>query len=600
MNKPVSKGEALIGLWLKRSLIVIISVAVLIAVILLVIRQDGDTEEIIERDTIAAPSELNQETQARPVVTFDQSFSGIDFTHINGAEGKKYLPETMGSGVAFIDYDSDGDQDLLMVDGTYWPDSSKSGGLTRLFRNDGSGNFDDVTSQAGLKGDLYGMGAAVGDVDNDGDPDIFLSALGKNRFYRNQDGRFTDETDALGLAGSDDSWGSSAGFFDYDNDGDLDLFVCNYIQWSAELDIKFNFTLNGADRAYGPPQQYPGAHSYLYRNDGDTFTDVSEQAGIQVTNQATGAAMGKALALTFADLDSDGFLDVMIANDTVRNCVFKNLGDGRFEEVGVAAGLAFDARGTATGAMGMDAANYANDERLAVGIANFANESTSFYVQQPSDPWYFADMANIEGIGSPSRLKLSFGLFFFDYDLDGRQDMLQANGHLENEINEIQPSQFYRQPAQLFWNKGGGPSFAMVPEDESGELSKPIVGRGAAFGDLDGDGDLDVVLTDNGGKPLVLRNQQDLGHHWLRIKLEGTSSNRDGIGARATLTAGGSTQYQTMMPTRSYLSQTESVITFGLGKTDKVDTLTITWPNGAKQEVTVESVDTLLVIKQAG
>jgi len=471
-----------------------------------------------------------------------------------------------------------------------------------LYRNDGRGRFDDVSTETGLAVSFYGQGVAVGDYDNDGWTDVFLTALGPNHLFRNEGGRFRDVTDHARLAGDPGQWSTSAGFFDYDRDGDLDLFVCNYVEWSREVDLKLNFTLNGVDRAYGPPKQYEGTYSYLYRNEGDgTFADVSAQAGIQVVNPLTGKPMGKALALTFLDVEDDGDPDIFVANDTVQNFVFKNRGDGTFEDIGAVSGAGFDSTGLATGAMGIDAADFGNNGTWGVAIGNFANEPTSFYVQQ-TDPWQFVDMANAEGIGSPSRLKLKFGLFFFDYDLDGRQDLLQANGHLEDEINEIQPSQQYRQPAQVFWNCGrsGRGCFAVVPEERLGALATPIVGRGAAFADIDGDGDLDVALTQTGGPALLIRSDQELGHHWLRVKLVGRADNRDAIGARAVLQAGGVTQRRHVMPTRSYLSQVEMPLTFGLGAADRVDSLQITWPDGKTQDVTVGAVDTVLVVEQEG
>lgn len=591
--------DAVIGVAFKRSLMVIVAVAVVAALIYLVTRPRDVAEVIVERETIEAPEELDQELAERPDVRFVALEDAVDFAHFSGALGEKLLPECMGSGVALFDYDGDDDLDLFFTNGAYWPHNKAEGTHTQaLFANDGKMNFTDVTAKAGLDKTFYAMGPAAGDVDGDGDLDLFISALGKNRLMLNNNGVFSDVTDAWGVGGDPGMWSSSAGFFDYDNDGDLDLFVCNYVAWTRDIDLELNFSLNGTDRAYGPPTSYAGTDSYLYRNDGGTFTDVSEAAGIHVDN--FGNPMGKALAVTFADVDGDNNLDILVANDTVQNFVFQNNGDGTFAEMGILSGIAFDNMGAATGAMGMDAAFVGEDSRWAVGIANFANESTSLYVQQDADPWMFADMSNQEGIGSPSRLKLSFGLFFFDYDLDGRQDMLQANGHLEDEINEVQPSQKYRQPAQLFWNSGGegGGRFAMAPEDQVGDLSKPIVGRGAGYGDLDGDGDLDVVLTQTGGKPLILRNDQDLGNNWVRFKLRGKPGNPEAVGARVDLTINGVTQRQTVMPTRSYLSHVTPWLTFGLGKASTIEKATITWPDGTTQELEPASLNGVVVIEQ--
>jgi len=600
----VAADDRIIGRAFRWSLAVVAIVAVIVAVALYVTREKPAVAEVVERGAIEAPPPLDQSTPKMPDVRFTDVTreSGVGFVHVSGATGEKLLPETMGPGVAFLDHDRDGDQDLLFVNSTRWPGDPGPKATMALYRNDGRGRFDDVSAEAGLAVSFYGQGVAVGDYDNDGWIDVFLTAVGPNHLYRNEGGKFRDVTEQAGLAGEPNQWSTSAGFFDYDRDGDLDLFVCNYVHWSRDVDLKLNFTLNGVDRAYGPPKQYEGTYSYLYRNDGDgTFTDVSEQAGVRVVNPLTGKPMGKALALTFLDVESDGDLDVFVANDTVQNFVFRNRGDGTFEEIGAVSGAGFDNTGLATGAMGIDAADFGNNGTWGVAIGNFANEPTSFYVQQ-TDPWQFVDMANAEGIGSPSRLKLKFGLFFFDYDLDGRQDLLQANGHLEDEINEIQPSQQYRQPAQVFWNcgRGGRGCFAVVPEERLGALATPIVGRGAAFADIDGDGDLDVALTQTGGPASLIRNDQEMGHHWLRVKLVGSSDNRDAIGARAVLQAGGVTQSRHVMPTRSYLSQVEVPLTFGLGDADRVDALQVIWPDGKVQDVTVGAVDTVLVVEQEG
>ncbi|MHC4219691.1 MAG: CRTAC1 family protein [Planctomycetota bacterium] len=541
-----------------------------------------------------------------PTVVFTDitTDSGIDFVHANGAAGDKLLPETMGGGCAFLDYDGDGDPDLLLVNSGRWPDAPTAGNpppTMALYRNDGTGRFDDVTDAAGLDIGFYGMGAAVGDYDNDGDADLFLTAVGPNRLLRNDGGVFVEVTDTAGVAGAADEWSTSAGFFDAENDGDLDLFVCNYVRWSKEIDFAVDYRLTGLGRAYGPPANFEGTFPNLYLNNGDgTFRDVSASAGLQVTNPATGVPVAKALGLAFVDIGDDDLIDVFVANDTVRNFLFRNNGDGSFEEVADLAGTAYSGMGAATGAMGIDAAYYRNDEILGFAIGNFANEMTSFYVSQ-GRTWQFADESIGEGVGAPSRLRLSFGLFFFDYDLDGRLDLLQANGHLEAEINAVQPSQHYRQPAQLFWNAGAEARFCFVEADgrSAGDLARPIVGRGAAYADIDDDGDLDMLLTEVGGRPMLLRNEQDLGHHWLRVRLVGRTCNRDAIGAWVSLTmADGTVQRRQVMPTRSYLSQVELPVTFGLGTQDRVGDVHVRWPDGTTQEAPARSVDTTLVVEQ--
>ncbi len=599
----VPADDAIIGHAFRWSLAVLGIGVVLVAAALYFARREPEVTPVVARAPVEAPRRLDQHQPELPAVRFSDAThdAGIGFVHTSGAAGEKLLPETMGSGLAFFDYDGDGDQDLLLVNGRHWPGHAGPAATPALYRNDGRGRFEDVTADAGLALSFYGQGVAVGDYDGDGRPDLFVSALGENHLFRNLGDRFEETTQRAGVAGAPDAWSTSAGFFDYDRDGDLDLFVCNYVVWSREIDLELNFTLNGVDRAYGPPKLYEGTHSYLYQNDGGgIFRDVSKAAGIQVDNPATGRPMGKALALTFADVDRDGDLDVFVANDTVQNFAFRNEGDGTFRELGAHSGFGFDNNGMATGAMGIDVADAEDRGALAIGVANFANENSAYYVQQ-RDPWHFVDVADALGIGSPSRLKLSFGLFFFDYDLDGRLDLLQANGHLEDEINQIQSSQTYRQAAQLFWNCSTAQRgcFAAVPEARLGDLGRPIVGRGAAYADVDADGDLDVALTQTGGPARLIRNDQQLGHHWLRVRLVGPPGNRSAIGARLELSAGGRTQRRFVMPTRSYLSQVELPVTFGLGETDRIDALRITWPDGSAQIVTPEGVDTSIVVEQS-
>jgi hypothetical protein len=561
---------------------------------------------------LSAPVAPQRPEEHVPAVKFTDvtAAAGIDFVHHNGAYGEKLLPETMGGGVAFFDCDSDGDQDLLFVDGMPWPhkpNPSAPKTTPRLYRNDGKAKFTDATAGSGLDVSIYGIGVACGDYDNDGDADVFLTGVGGYKLFRNDlGGKFTDMTAHAGVGGSSDDWGTSAAFVDYDNDGLLDLFVCNYVRWSPELDRAANYTLVGVGRAYGPPTNFQGAFCRLYHNDGGgRFSDVSENAGVRVANTATGVPAGKSLGVAPVDLDCDGFIDLIVANDTVQNFVFHNQRNGTFKECGVECGIAFDTYGNARGAMGIDTARFRNDDPPALGVAigNFANEMTAMYVSQGSGAsMLFTDEAIAEGIGSPSRLPLKFGVFFFDYDLDGWQDLLTANGHLEEEIGKVQQSQTYRQAAQLFWNAGPAGSGGFVPvarEKAGADLFKPIVGRGSAFADIDGDGDQDVALTQIAGPPLLLRNDQALGHQFLRLRLEGTKSNRDAIGARVKVRVGPQTLWHQVMPARSYLSQSELPLTIGLGKAAAPDSVEIIWPDGRIQQVKDVKPGVLAVIKQA-
>jgi hypothetical protein len=576
--------DAVIGVALRRSLLVMAFVAGAGLLLWWLSRPDADPEPVAER-TLVAPAPLPQPAAtALPTLPFVDvtAAAGIGFEHDNGADGERLLPETMGGGVAFADFDGDRRPDLLFVDSGPWPWSERPARPTAavLYRNAGDGRFEDITEGAGLGPGLYGQGVATGDFDADGRPDLFITAVGPNRLYRNLGGgRFEDVTAAAGVAGAPDAWSTSAAFLDYDRDGDLDLFVLNYVEWSRELDFEVDYRLAGIGRAYGPPTNFPGTHAWLYRNDDGRYTDVSAEAGVQVANPATGEPAGKGLALRVDDPDDDGWPDVIVANDTVRNFFFRNR-EGRFEESGIATGIAFDNSGGATGAMGIDAAHGGADGRYAVAIGNFANEMTSYFVA-PDASLLFTDEAIVAGIGPPTRLVLSFGLFFFDADLDGRLDLLQANGHVEDDINLVQASQQHRQPAQLFWDCGGCPrQFVELPADRLGDLPQPLVGRGAAYADYDGDGDLDVVLTQAGGAPRLLRNDQALGHRWLRLRLVDEGLNRDALGARVRVLAGGEVQERRVAPTRSYLSQVELPLTFGLPAADMPVTVEVRWPDG--------------------
>lgn len=546
---------------------------------------------------IDAPVEKKFATVSVPTVKFSDvtSEAGIGFVHNSGALGEKLLPETMGGGVGFFDHDNDGDQDLLFVNGTWWPGKTpagKSATTSVLYQNDGQGKFTDVTAGSGLDLPIYGMAPAFGDFDGDGLTDVFITAVGENKLFRNLGGgKFSDVTASAGVAGLPNEWSTAAAWLDIDNDGDLDLFVGNYVRWSREIDMEVGYKLVGIGRAYGQPMNFEGTFPYLYRNEGSgKFVDITKDGGLQIKNAATGVPAAKTLGVAPVDVDGDGWMDLVVANDTVQNYLFHNQKNGTFKEMGAIAGVAFDSYGATRGAMGIDTSRFREDGALGIVIGNFANEMTALYVMQGKENVFFTDDAIAEGIGPASRLPLKFGVFFFDYDLDGRLDILSANGHLEEEINQIQKSQQYKQSAQLFWNCGPGQTGCFVPvtPDKAGqEIFKPVVGRGSAYADIDGDGDLDVVITQTGGKPMLLRNDQAIGNKSLRLKLTGSKTNKEAIGAWVRARIGGLDQWRQVMPTRSYLAQSELPVTFGIPKNARVEELEVHWPGGAKQQVAV-------------
>jgi len=611
------EDDAVIGRVFARSLkvLAVLAAAALIVVALRYVLRAGP-EEAVEIP-VAAPRAVEAAPPDVPAVPFTDvtAEAGIDFVHVNGAAGEALLPETMGAGGAFFDVDRDGDQDLLLVNSTTWDavlpnaDAGPGAGPTMsLYENDGSGSFADRTAGSGLEASFYGTGVAVGDVDGDGWTDVFVSAVGPNRLFRNVGGtRFEDVTAAAGVAGAASEWSSSSAFFDADGDGDLDLLVGNYVRWSREIDIEVDYTLTGVGRAYGPPVNYGGTTMDLYRNDGSgAFTDVSEEAGLHILNPATDTPVAKTLGLAPVDIEGDGDIDVVVANDTVRNFLLVNDGSGVFTEDGELYGLAYGRDGAATGAMGADAADFRNDGELGFAIANFANEMTSLYVSQ-GDPTLWSDEAITAGIGAPSRRVLSFGLFFFDYDLDGRLDLLQVNGHLEDDIEVVEPSQQYRQAPQLCWNAGPDAAATVVPvgPPPGDGLTVELVGRGSSYADIDGDGDLDVLLLQTGDRPLLLRNDQETGHRWLRFLLRGDGErvNRDAVGAWVEVeqetVAGPVVQRRRVMPTRSYQSQVEPVVTIGLGEVASVDDLArvdVLWPDGSRQAVDVDGLDRVVEV----
>jgi enediyne biosynthesis protein E4 len=511
--------------------------------------------------------------------------AGITFHHQNGASGKKYLPETMGAGLVFFDADGDGDQDLFFVNSAGLGPGARGGSLPAFYRNRGDGTFEDATRAAGLAVEAYGLGAAAADVDNDGDVDLYITALGPDRLFLNDgQGRFRDATSASGLV--DGGFGSSAAFLDYDRDGDADLYVCNYVRWTPETDIRC--TLDGVHKSYCTPQPYPGTSNRLYRNEGGArFKDVTREAGVLDES-------GKALGVAVLDFDRDGWPDLAVAHDTQPNRLYRNQGNGTFEERGLAGGIAFDENGRARGAMGIDAADYDGSGFPSLVIGNFSNEMSSLYHNEGKG--FFVDAAPSSGVGGASLLTLAFGAFFFDYDLDGRPDIFLANGHVENDIQNVQSNVAYAQPPHLFHNAGGGRFEDVVAQ--APDLNRARVARGAAYGDIDGDGDLDVALSTSAGPAALFRNQAPAAAHRLRVTLVGTKSNRSALGAEAHLTVNGRRSWLMVRSGSSYCSQSELPLTFGLGADTSAGPLDIYWPSGAKDTIPRVDADKHLVIEE--
>ena len=509
--------------------------------------------------------------------------AGIRFVHNTGAFGKRYLPETLGPGCAFIDYDGDGYPDIVLVNGENWPGRPKNPSSTlKLYHNNRNGTFTDVTAKAGLAVSLYGMGATVGDFDNDGHDDLFITALGQSHLYRNNgNGTFSDVTKQVGLWGPNE-FSTGAAWVDYDKDGRLDLVVANYVQWSPEKDLYC--TLDGSHKSYCTPESYKGTSLRVWHNTGGRFEDVTQKAGFADPTS-------KSLGVTILDYDGDGWPDVFIANDTQPNKLYRNNGNGTFTEKAVQAGVAFSEDGVARAGMGVDAADYDRSGRPSLVISNFANQMISLYHNEGRG--LFVDEAARAEVGRASLLTLGFSAFFYDYDLDGWPDIFVANGHIEQDVERVQKRIKYRQPPHLFRNLGNG-RFEEVTEKMGAAFNSPRVGRGAAYADIDGDGDLDLLLMTNGGPAALYRND-GVSNHSLRIQLRGTRSNRDGIGALVKVTSGKGKQTQ-MLKSGGYLSASELVLTFGLGDESKASTVEVVWPSGQTDRLTNVDADQMILV----
>jgi hypothetical protein len=515
--------------------------------------------------------------------------AGIHFKHNSGAFGEKYLPETMGSGVCVIDYDNDGWQDILFVNSMNWPGHGSSKSYPALYHNNHDGTFTDVTRQAGLALEMYGLGCAVGDYDNDGFDDIYITAIGGSHLFRNLgNGHFEDVTARSGVA--DSGFPTGAVWFDYDHDGRLDLFVAHYVEWSLATDQPC--MLDGKHKSYCTPEAYKGQSARLFHNLGNgRFEDVTKRAGLE-------DATGKSLGIALIDYDNDGWLDLFVTNDTQPNKLYHNKHNGTFSEEGVATGVAFSDAGRARAGMGTDAGDYDNSGHQSLVIGNFTTESMTLYHNDASG--LFTDETAASGIGPPSARSLTFGTLFFDYDLDGRPDIVAVNGHVADDISTVQPTLHYAEPPLLFRNLSNG-RFEDVSSKVGPTFRDPMVARGVAYADFDNDGDLDLVITTNNGSARLLRNHNGNQNDLLCVKLVGTRSNRDAIGARVTLTTANGSRLAAMVKSgSSYLSQSEFPLTFGLGDpvSGKLVNLEIAWPSGRKGSISHIAANQFLTIKE--
>jgi enediyne biosynthesis protein E4 len=497
--------------------------------------------------------------------------AGINFVHNAGKSGKKYLPETLGSGAAFFDADGDGWIDILLVNGKDWTSRGRHS-TAALYRNNHNGTFTDITHGSGLDVEMYGIGVAIADYDNDGRDDVYITALEGDRLFHNEgNGKFKDVTAQSGIRNS--NFGTSAAWLDYDRDGKLDLFVANYVQWTEKGDLWCS--MDGTVKSYCTPESYKGTSSKLFHNlGGGRFEDVTRLAGLGDPNS-------KSLGVTILDFDNDGWPDIFVSNDTQPNKLYHNNRNGAFSDQGMAAGIAYGEDGVARGAMGVDWADYDRTGRAHLLVGNFSNQMLGLYHNEGNG--LFVDEARKSSVGRESLLSLTFGVFFFDYDLDGYPDILTANGHIEEEIGRVQPKVKYQEPPLLFHNVGGT-KFDNVSNDVGKDFTKPLVARGAIYGDFDHDGDLDVLLTSNNGPAYLYRNDGGNKNHWISIRTVGSKSNRDGIGASISIASPSGKQWNVVRSGSSYASQSDRAIVFGLGQDPAVTSMEITWPSGTKQK----------------
>jgi hypothetical protein len=514
--------------------------------------------------------------------------AGISFLHNSGAFGKKYLPETLGPGCAFLDYDNDGWLDVLLVNGMDWPGHVRQRTTMKLYRNNRDGTFTDVTHEAGLDVELYGIGVAVADYDNDGFQDIFVTTWGQNRLFHNDGkGRFSDVTKASGLDGYS-SLSTSALWFDYNRDGHLDLLVANYVKWSPETDIFC--TMDGQTKSYCTPEAYPGTTCWLFRNRGNgTFEDVTGKAGLDDPTS-------KSLGLAMLDYDQDGWPDIFIANDTQPNKLYRNNHDGTFTEKGVLAGVAFSPDGVARAGMGTDAADFNNSGFPGLMVTNFTYQELGLY--RNDGDGLFVDVALHSAVGRDTRLTLGFGCFFIDVDLDGMLDLFVANGHIDPTISRIAADVSYAERPELFRNEGIH-GFRNVAGQLGKSFASPKVARGAAYGDFDNDGDVDILLTTNSGPAYLYRNDCERAHHHsIRFRTVGKQSNRDGIGAQVRIWTPAGMRWRMVKSGSSYLSSSEQTLTFGLADSTEIDRAVVQWPSGRLQQLPRLPADRTYVVEE--